>query len=147
MAGTTDSPAGCLNRLNLGFRVKRDNTHGGRQPIKKPYNYGMKIVPEKWVCPRCKSQDVYWAKRQVGQMGGLIDNPTDFSPAFTRGIEQNVALCRDCGERMNLIHKEIKIAETEAEKQREKTKNKAFNWFMLLMIIIVIAEIWSIYFN
>ena len=107
----------------------------------------MKIVPEKWVCPRCKSQDVYWAKRQVGQMGGLIDNPTDFSPAFTRGIEQDVALCRDCGERMNLIHKEIKIAETEAEKQREKTKNKAFNWFMLLMFIIVIAEIWSIYFN
>jgi hypothetical protein len=45
---------------------------------------------------------------------------------------------------MNLIHKEIKIAETEAEKQREKTKNNAFNWFMLLLFIIVIAEIWYI---
>jgi DNA-directed RNA polymerase subunit M/transcription elongation factor TFIIS len=105
----------------------------------------MKIVPAKYVCPRCKSENVYFAKRQVGQIGGIGDNPnSDFSPAFTRGIEQNVALCRDCGERMNLIHKEIKIAETEAEKQREKTKNNAFNWFMLLLFIILIAEIWYI---
>ena len=103
----------------------------------------MKIVPEKWVCPRCKSQDVYWAKRQVGPMGGLIDNPTDFSPAFTRGIEQDVALCRDCGERMN-FYKGYKVAETEAEKQREKNSDNFFLWVVIpLGLLMWIYIIWG----
>ena len=39
MAGTTDSPAGCLNRLNLGFRVVRGSTQGVVNLLKKTYSW------------------------------------------------------------------------------------------------------------
>ena len=108
------------------------------------HTFTMKIIPEKWVCPRCKSENVYFAKRQVGQMGGLVDNPnSNFSPAFTRGIERDVALCRDCGERMNW-RKEKKIAETEAEKRKEKSSNNFFLWVVLpLTLLAWIYIIWG----
>ena len=66
------------------------------------HTFEVEIIPETFDCPKCFGTDYYFAKRQVGQIGALLDLPNvDSSSGFTRSVEKDVAICRNCGERMN----------------------------------------------
>jgi hypothetical protein len=106
----------------------------------------MKIIPAHYLCPRCNATDQYFAKRVVGQVGGIVDfSNSPASPAFTRGVEVDVALCRACGERMNYIKKqEILTTPEEIEAARVK-KSKRTKWAIFLWIVVLLEVI--IYFN
>lgn len=87
----------------------------------------MEIIPESYDCPKCLGTDYYFAKRQVGQIGSFLDLPNGVSnPGFTRGIEKDVAICRDCGERMNHIAQKTIL---------NKKENKQANWIILAFVI------------
>ena len=62
-------------------------------------------VPQKiegfWKCPRCDSNEVYFAKRQIGQFGVLRDGPNAQDSIMSKSIEADVGLCKNCGERSN----------------------------------------------
>ena len=103
----------------------------------------MKIIPAHYKCPRCNGTDQYFAKRVVGQMGGVLDTSnSSFNPGFVRPVEADVALCRACGERMNFIKKqEILTTPEEIEaariKKEKRTKLAIFWWAIIIPIIIL----------
>jgi hypothetical protein len=98
----------------------------------------VKVTPNKWVCPRCKGNDAYWAKEQTRQVGDLIDSANStVNSAFKRGIETDSALCRGCGERMNFV-KESKVAEVEEKKRNKNFEIKLFLWIGIPLFIILL---------
>jgi len=109
----------------------------------------MKVIPYKWVCPRCKGNDGYWAKGQIRQVGGLLDSSNStVNPASKRGIETDSALCQECGERMNFV-KERKLAEAEEWEQNKNFEIKLFLWigiplFIILLYFVITIDLSSI---
>ena len=98
----------------------------------------MKTGSNKWLCPECLGDDAYWAKKQNGQVGSLIDSSNSaVNPAFTWGIEAETVLCRDCGERMNFV-KQVKVLTTKEEKRNENFEIKLFLWIGVPLFIILI---------
>ena len=103
----------------------------------------MKIIPEKYSCPKCLGSDHYFAKRTVGQMGVAMDfSNTSVNPGMLRGVEADVALCRECGERMNYTPQQ-KIAETEKEKQSENAKVVFGVIALIATVVMWIYIIWG----
>ena len=107
----------------------------------------MKIIPAHYKCPRCNGTDHYFAKRVVGQVGGVLDTSNNaFNPGFVRPVEADVALCRACGERMNYVKKR-EIMETPqeflaAKEKLEKDKKKFYfglafwiSWAIIMVFI------------
>ena len=98
----------------------------------------MKVTPIKWVCPKCKGNNAYWAKGLIRQVGDLIDSTNStVNPAFTRGIDTDSVFCRDCGERMNFV-KERTVAESEEDKQNKNFEVKLFLWIGIPLFIILV---------
>lgn len=86
----------------------------------------MKVTPGYHECPRCLKREIYFAKRQVGQIGNLMDLPQGIAnPAVSMGVERDVALCRECGERANWIPEKIEYTDEElANKKATNFKNQ-----------------------
>ena len=102
----------------------------------------MEITPGYYTCPRCNSRDHYFAKRTVGQIGVAGDFNTPVNPGMLRGVEADVALCRECGERMNYTPQQ-KIAETEKEKQSENAKGVFGVIALIATVVMWIYIIWG----
>ena len=101
----------------------------------------MKTVSNNWVCPRCQGNDAYWAEKQNGQVGSLIDSSNN-------AVKADFTLCRYCGERMNFI-KERKVVETKEEKQNENFEIKLFLWigiplFIILLYFVITTDLSSV---
>ena len=109
----------------------------------------MKNNSNKWLCPRCQGSDAYGAEKQNGQVSSLIDSSNNaFNPAFTWAIKADVALCRNCGERMKFV-KERKVVETKEEKQNENFEIKLFLWigislFLILLYFVITIDLSSV---
>jgi hypothetical protein len=110
----------------------------------------MKIIPAHYKCPRCNGTDQYFAKRVVGQVGGVLDTSnSSFNPGFVRPIEVDVALCRSCGERMNFIKKreimetpqEFLAAKHKLEKEKKKLHFSVVFYISLGIIMVVIFSL------
>ena len=102
----------------------------------------MEITPGYYTCPRCNTRDHYFAKRTVGQMGIAMDfSNTSVNPGMLRGVEKDVALCRECGERMNYTP-EVKIL-NEEEKKKENKKMVFGLVCFILMVPLWIYIIWG----
>ena len=87
----------------------------------------MKIIPEKFDCPKCFGTDYYFAKRQVGQIGAFLDLPNaDSNSGFTRSVEKDVAICRNCGEKMNHIPQKAIL---------NKKENTKATWMLLAFVV------------
>lgn len=98
----------------------------------------MKTIPNNRLCPRCQGSVAYGAEKQNGQVDSLIDSSNNaVNPAFARAIKADVALCRNCGERMKFV-KERKVVETKEEKQNEDFEIKLFLWIGITLFIILL---------
>ena len=96
-----------------------------------------KEIPAHWECPRCKSQDIYFAKRQVGQLGGFkVFDPEEGIVGGSAGrvVENDVALCRECGERANKIPKRFEYSPEEQKVKDEKDRKYDVKLGSLLLI-------------
>lgn len=90
------------------------------------------VVPGYWECPRCKGREVYFAKREVGTIGTLIDLPNGpATPGIARSVEKDVALCYECRERANWIPPRTEFSEEELKTQaRNSYENRYRNAFI-----------------
>ena len=67
--------------------------------------------------------DVYFAKRAVGQVGNFIDLPEGITnPKIGFDIEKDVAICRDCGERANWIPEKTEYSDAEKKERYAKSQ-------------------------
>jgi hypothetical protein len=100
----------------------------------------MKTTPGFYECPRCLKRDIYFAKRQVGQIGNLMDLPEGIAnPAVSLGVEKDVALCRECGERANWTPEKVEYTDEEI------IQNKAKNWktqYKIASVLFFGSAIW-----
>lgn len=92
-----------------------------------------KVTPGYWECPRCKSREIYFAKRTIGTVGTLVDLPQGVAnPGIARNVEKDVALCHECRERANWIPEKIEY--TEEEKQAKNKKSSlVWGWIFALL--------------
>lgn len=107
--------------------------------ICQPYNSDVspKVTPGYWQCPRCNSKNFYFAPRPVGQGGfgrGFEIGDVEVVGGFARGFEQDVSLCKDCGERMKWIA-EVRIY----SKEEEAEASRKVNLFCLFAGILSLA--------
>lgn len=96
-----------------------------------------KITPGYWQCPRCDSKDFYFAPRVVGQVGigrGFEIGDVDMGGGLARGVEQNVSLCKSCGERMKW-NPEVRVY----SKEEEQNNARKLNWFYLIFGTLCLA--------
>lgn len=78
-------------------------------------------------CPRCKERDIYFAKRQFGQIGNLIDLPQGVTnPALSMGVEKDVALCRNCGERATWFPERVEYTPEEVVKNNARRRRSSY---------------------
>jgi hypothetical protein len=82
-----------------------------------------KTTPSYWICPRCDQRDNYYlAPRVVGQIGiarGFEIGDSEFIGGGAQSVEKEVALCKNCGERVKYVDA---IVEYSAEETRERGK-------------------------
>ena len=82
-----------------------------------------KTTPSYWICPRCDQRDnYYFAPRVVGQVGmarGFEIGDAEFIGGGAHSVEKEVALCKNCGERVKYI---AEVIEYSAEETREQAK-------------------------
>ncbi len=75
-------------------------------------------------------------------MGIAMDfSNTPANPGMLRGVEADVALCRECGERMNYTP-EIKILNKE-EKKKENIKLVFGSINFIVFVVLLIYIIWG----
>lgn len=99
------------------------------------------FFPGYWTCPRCNGRDAYFAKRVTGMVGTSLDlSESPVQPGLARAIEQEVALCRECQERMNWVPE--KTVYTPEEKYRQDLKShKSRYWYLLGSLLFGFAGV------
>lgn len=102
-----------------------------------------------WKCPRCHSEDVYKAKRPIGNLGQLSEyGDTETFMAVQRPLIMDIWLCRPCGETATKFTRQRTAAEKAADKEELQDFIKVVPigvWAALLFMIGCIGTvIWLI---
>ena len=99
-----------------------------------------KTTPSYWICPRCDQRDNYYlAPRVVGQVGiarGFEIGDAEFIGGGAQSVEKEVALCKNCGERVKFV---AEIVEYSAEEKRERGKQGVKSGLVTFLISSLIA--------
>ena len=99
-----------------------------------------KTTPSYWICPRCDQRDNYYlAPRVVGQVGiarGFEIGDSEFIGGGAQSVEKEVALCKNCGERVKFI---AEIVEYSAEEKRERGKQGVKSGLVTFLISSLVA--------
>ncbi len=94
-----------------------------------------KITPSYWICPRCETRDsYYYAPRVVGQVGiarGFEIGDSEFIGGGAKSVEKEVALCKNCGERVKFV---AEVVEYSDEETRERGKQGLKSGFVIFVI-------------
>lgn len=100
----------------------------------------MRITPGFYECPRCLKRDIYFAKRQVGQIGNLMDLPQGIAnPAVSLGVEKVVALCRACGERANWTPEKVEYTDEEVIQNKARNLKRQYK---IVSVLFFGTAIW-----
>ena len=71
-------------------------------------------TPSYWICPRCDQRDNYYhAPRVVGQIGiarGFEIGDAEYLGGGAQSVEKEVALCKNCGERVKYVDEVIEYS-------------------------------------
>lgn len=109
-----------------------------------------KITPSYWICPRCDQRDNYYhAPRVVGQVGiarGFEIGDAEFIGGGAQSVEKDVALCKNCGERVKFVAEVVEYSpeETRARgKQGIKSGLFLFVFFSIVTFFIARHYIYS----
>ena len=98
-----------------------------------------------FLCPRCGSNDAYFAPRQIGvnveNWGWTSNGPTKRLPNSTQWKTINQALCRQCGEIVQVTYSRQELVE------QTKNQAKAFGLAAVLVPIVLIGCIAVVYFG
>ena len=99
-----------------------------------------KTTPSYWICPRCDQRDNYYlAPRVVGQVGiarGFEIGESEFIGGGAQSVEKEVALCKNCGERVKFV---AEIVEYSAEEKRERGKQGVKSGLVTFLISSLVA--------
>jgi hypothetical protein len=99
-----------------------------------------KTTPSYWICPRCDQRDNYYlAPRVVGQVGiarGFEIGDAEFIGGGAQSVEKEVALCKNCGERVKFV---AEIVEYSAEEKRERGKQGVKSGLVTFLISSLVA--------
>ena len=99
-----------------------------------------KTTPSYWICPRCDQRDNYYhAPRVVGQVGiarGFEIGDAEFIGGGAQSVEKEVALCKNCGERVKFV---AEIVEYSAEETRERGKQGVKSGLVTFVISSLVA--------
>ena len=99
-----------------------------------------KTTPSYWICPRCDQRDNYYlAPRVVGQVGiarGFEIGDSEFIGGGAQSVEKEVALCKNCGERVKFV---AEIVEYSAEEKRERGKQGVKSGLVTFLISSLVA--------
>ena len=99
-----------------------------------------------WKCPRCHSEDVYKAKRQVGNIGTFheIGDSENFM-GVQRPMNLDVWICRKCGETATKFKRQRTAQETAEEKALTKSMMTGSTPFLIaggfLFLIAMAASV------
>ena len=108
-----------------------------------------KITPSYWICPRCEQRDNhYYAPRVVGQIGiarGFEIGDAEFAGGGAKSVEKEVALCKNCGERVKFV---AEIVELSPEEARVVAKsNMKFGFFSTIVMGVISYFVGNHYVN
>jgi hypothetical protein len=94
-------------------------------------------------CPRCDSQNIYWAKRSKPQwLGDLSEDGYVRSGREGKTVwkEVDTPLCKDCGEECNSYFYEDELAKHLRKKKIEKVLIAGVALFVLYIFVSSIIE-------
>ena len=99
-----------------------------------------KTTPSYWICPRCDQRDNYYlAPRVVGQVGmarGFEIGDAEFIGGGAHSVEKEVALCKNCGERVKYV---AEVVEYSPEETRQLGKQGVKSGLVTFVISSLVA--------
>lgn len=99
-----------------------------------------KTTPSYWICPRCDQRDNYYhAPRVVGQVGiarGFEIGEAEFIGGGAQSVEKEVALCKNCGERVKFVPK---VVEYSLEETHTRGKQGIKNGLVLFVFFSIVT--------
>ncbi len=98
------------------------------------------VNPGHYLCPRCKSQQVYESQETTGAYAVTLDTPGPINPTFVNRIQQTIMRCINCNE------KAIWIDSPEAIAAKNHRDSVGYAWvgfifgFVFLFLGMYIAD-------